>query len=250
MATTRKSAFKSPPPRLPQEGPSQFLDKLDPWFVGLAELFKRGAERGLAEHKRAVRTRRIEEGKGAQPTRTIPPAVHPEWPRTMGEMLKLLIALGDPGLADAMRFVQRKLPSEALTEDVNQALPNMISLLKYHTTLPELQWREIQGDRDAARQVVETTDFYNRWIHEQLPVGGVRFKTNERHNLLMIYGLPGGLARLTPQELADFFDEFCPCGETHTPEILRRLRLKLLKALDRGREAGSLIEDLRSSKNA
>jgi len=246
MATTRKSGLKSPPPRLPQEGPSQFLDKLDLWFVGLAQIFKRDARPGLDQGMHMTGAARIEEEKGAQSTRAIPPAVNPEWPHTVGQLLDLLITSGDPRLAEAMRFVQGKLPGEALAEDVNQALPNMISLLKYHATVPELQWREIQGDRDAGRQVVETADLYNRWIHEQLPVGGVRFKTNERHNLLMIYGLAGGLERLAPQELADFFDQFCPCGETHTPEVLRRLRLKLLKVLERGREASNLIENLRA----
>jgi len=250
MATTRKSGLKSPPPRLPHQGPSQFLDKLDPWFVGLAQLFKRDVTPRLDRKRRAVGVGRIGEEKSAPPTRTIPPAVHPEWPRTVGGILDLLITFGDTKLVDTVRFMQGRLQIEALTENVDEALPNIISLLKYHVTVPELQWREMQGDKNAGRQVVETADLYNRWMHDQLPVRGVRFKTNERHNLLMIYGLAGGLGRLTPQELADFFDDFCPCGETHTPEVLRRLRLKLLKVLDRGREASSLIEDLRARRNA
>lgn len=136
-----------------------------------------------------------------------------------------------------MKPIRQGLANEALVTDLNEVLPSMISLLKYHTTLPELQWREMQGDKDAGRQVVETEDIYNRWMHDQLPRGGVRFKTNARHNILMLYGLAGGLDRLTSQELADFFDQYCPCAETHTLEVLRRLREKLLKVMKRGGEA-------------
>jgi hypothetical protein len=92
--------------------------------------------------------------------------------------------------------------------------------------------------------VVETADFYNRWMHEQLPRTGVRFKTNARHNVLMLYGLAGGLNRLPSRELAEFFDQFCPCGETHTLEVVRRLRGKLLEVLKRGSAAADSIAAL------
>ena len=238
MATTRNSALKSP--RLPQEGPSNFLQKLDPWFVGLAHLFKEDAAARIDDSKPMGKAGHVDRGKHLQPAR-LPPAVLPEFPRTVGEMLASLATWGDPRLAEAMKAMQQGIPPEALTTDLNQVLPSMISLLKYHATVPELHWREMQGDKDAGRQVVETADVYNRWMHEQLPAGGVRFKTNARHNILMLYGLAGGLERLTSQELADFFDKFCPCGETHTVEVLRRLRRKLLKVLEHGAEAMDAI---------
>ncbi len=133
--------------------------------------------------------------------------------------------------------MQQRIPTEALTTDLNRVLPNIFCLLKYQVTVPELDGREMQGDREAGRQVVETADLYNRWMHEQLPREGVQFKTNIRHNLLMLYGLAGGLERLTSRELGDFFDQFCPCGKTHTLEVLRRLRQKLVLVLERGAKA-------------
>lgn len=136
-----------------------------------------------------------------------------------------------------VRAMQQKIPTQDLATDLNQVLPSVISLLKYHRTVPELWWGEMQGDKKAGRQVVETVDLYNRWIHEQLPRRGVRFKTNVWHNLLMLYGLAGGLKRLTSRELADFFDRLCPCGETHTLEVLKKLRTKLLKVMARYGEA-------------
>jgi hypothetical protein len=171
----------------------------------------------------------------------LPPAILPGWPCTVGGMVGLLAKVQDPRLTESVRAIQPTIPEEALTTDLNQALPSIISLLRYHATLPELQWREMRGDKNAGRQVVETVDLYNRWMHEQLPRGGVRFKTNASHNLLMLVGLAGGLERLASRELADFFDQFCPCGETHTLEVLRRLLRKLVKVLERGSEATGRI---------
>lgn len=237
MATTRKNAFKSAPPRLPNEGPSDFLRKLDPWFVGLARFFKEDAAARVGGLKPVDRSVHVSGRNQPQPVKSLPPAVLAEWPRTAGEMLGLLANWGDSRFAEAIKSMQRGIPKEALTTDLNQVLPNVISLLKYHATVPELQWREMQGDRNAGRQLVESEDVYNRWMHEQLPRGGIRVKTNVRHNVLMLFGLSGGLERLTSQELADFFDQFCPCGETHALEVLRRLRSKIVKVLERGGEA-------------
>jgi hypothetical protein len=152
-------------------------------------------------------------------------------------MLTLLTNRGDSRFAEAMGAIQQKTSEEALNADLDEVLPNVISLLKYQATMPDLLQREVRGDRSAGRQVVECKDIYNRWMHDQLPRGGVRFKTNVRHNLLMLYGLDSGLTKLTSQELAVFFDDFCPCGGTHTAEVLRRLRQKLVNVFERGREA-------------
>lgn len=241
MATTRNNAFKSPPPRLPDEGPSHFEHKLDPWFIGLARFFKENAAPQVVGPKCIGRAGHVDMGRYPQAVQSPPAPVLPEWPRTAGEMVSLLAKWGDPRFAEAMKAVKQRIPREDLKTDLNQVLPNMISMLKYQATMPDLRLREMRGDRNAGRQVVETEDLYNRWMHEQLPRGGVRFKTNVHHNVLMLFGLAGGLERLTSKELADFFDQFCPCGETHTLEVLRRLRRKLVKVLERGGEASDQI---------
>lgn len=236
MATTRKRRFKSSSPRLPHEAISSFRPRLEPWFIDLAQLLKEQAAARVDEPEPKSKAGHISGENQSQLIKS-PPAVLPAFPRTVGEMFGLLTNWGDPRLREAVKATQQKAPNEALTIDSNQVLPNMISLLKYHATVPELQRGEMKGDKKAGRRMVETLDVYNRWMHDQLPRGGVRFKTNPHHNLLMLYGLGGGLDRLTSQELADFFDEFCPCGQTHTLEVLRRLRRKLIKVLERGHEA-------------
>jgi hypothetical protein len=156
-------------------------------------------------------------------------------------MVGMLAKWEDSMLAEPISTMFQGIPREHLARDLNEVLPNIISLLKYHATVPELRWREMRGDRKAGRQFVETTDLYNRWMHEQLPRGGIRVKTNVHHNFLILCGMVGGLERLTSQELTDFFDQFCPCGTTHTLEVLVKLRRKLLKVLQRGRDAAERI---------
>jgi hypothetical protein len=249
MATTRNKPFKSPAPRLPQEGSPQFLHKLDPWFVDLARVFKETVP-PVGGAKRTDRASRDSEGRGRQPAKSVPAPLLPGWPRTLGEMLSLAARIEDPRIAGVFRALEQEFPKEALAMDLNPVLENGISLLKYQETVPELRWRELQGDRNAGRKVVETADLYNRWMHGQLPHGGVRVKTNVHHNLLMLFGLPAGLEKLTSKELADFFDQFCPCGETHTLEVLRRLRQKLLIAADRGAKSTSLLDQCYSHDTA
>lgn len=237
MATTRNKVFKSPPPRLRHEGPSRFLQKLDPWFVGSAHFFKENIAPEVNGAKRAETAGSARIKSCSRPVKSPPAPLIPQWPRTVGEMLRLLTSCGDLRFAEGIKAMQQRIPTEALTTDLNRVLPNIFCLLKYQVTVPELDGREMQGDREAGRQVVETADLYNRWMHEQLPREGVQFKTNIRHNLLMLYGLAGGLERLTSRELGDFFDQFCPCGKTHTLEVLRRLRQKLVLVLERGAKA-------------
>ena len=64
------------------------------------------------------------------------PAVQPGFPCTVGEMLGLLANSGDSRFRRVMQVMQQKIPTEALATDLNQVLPNMISLLKHQTTIP------------------------------------------------------------------------------------------------------------------
>lgn len=231
---TRKERFKSSP-RMPDQGPSSFLHKLEPWFVDLAGVLGKPAKQKVVGRPRKHRSGHTYEEK-RRPLGQ-PPVVQPWWPRTIGDLFALLAQCVDEREAQIIHDMQQKFSPRELATDVNQALPSVISLLKYQETVPELWWREMQGDPKAGRHMVETVDLYNRWIHDQLPHGRVRFKTNVHHNLLMIYGLPAGLQRLTSRELVEFFDQFCPCGSTHSQEVLNRLRNKLLNSIARGRKA-------------
>ncbi|HEV2177317.1 MAG TPA: hypothetical protein VGW33_08965 [Terriglobia bacterium] len=68
----------------------------------------------------------------------------------------------------------------------------------------------------------------------------LRFKTNTLHTTLMLRGLDveRGLQCLNEQELADFFDNVCHCGEDqHSAEALRRLRDRLRGKLEQSMQS-------------
>jgi hypothetical protein len=51
--------------------------------------------------------------------------------------------------------------------------------------------------------------------------------------LIMQAGLELGLRDLSPDELADCYDELCNCGKTHDPENMKKLRTRVIKIMDR-----------------
>ena len=219
-ASTRKAAFMSRLPRF--SVPPEFASKLETWFVEFSLHFRDMAKLPPADSETAK-----------HPLCVGPPAVAtPDCPKTVGELLDVMCQLPDPRISKAISAMKEKAPSNALAINVEQPLLQMLSLLKYQTSFAELHWREKQGDRKASAQVVDILHLYNQWVHELLPPGGVKFKTNERHHLLMLYGLLGGIEKLTSGELVHFFDKVCPCREEiHNQQVLQRLRAKLQKSL-------------------
>jgi hypothetical protein len=57
------------------------------------------------------------------------------------------------------------------------------------------------------------------------------FKGDVEHSDIfkVLWGL--GVEVLTPEELAVFFDEYCPCGRVHSADALKRQRARFVKAL-------------------
>jgi hypothetical protein len=136
MPTTRDKAFKSPDPRLPHEAGSNFLEKLEPWFVGFAYYVKENATQGVDRQKRARKAALVGNGNRPRSVKSPPAAVLPGWPRTVAEMLRLLAESGDPRFVEAMKTIQERIPTEALATDLNQVLPNAVSLLKVPSNGP------------------------------------------------------------------------------------------------------------------
>jgi hypothetical protein len=139
--------------------------------------------------------------------------------------------------AEVCFVIKEKLSQEMLGIDLNDGLLNILSSLRFKKTFRELQQSERQGNRKASRQVVEVMNLNNRWLHGQLPSGGIPFKTNPRHILLMLYGLSAGLDTLTSSELVQFFDDNCPCRKIHNQQSCRGSALKCRSARPRFRRS-------------
>jgi hypothetical protein len=86
-----------------------------------------------------------------------------------------------------------------------------------------------QGDINAYRRVTRIGEYYQRRRVGQGPMKPA--KGDPDHSDLLEMGLDMGLDRLTPEELADFFDAFCPCGKIHDADALKKQRLRTRKAL-------------------
>jgi hypothetical protein len=242
MPTTRNKPLKSLTARLQTRGPSDFRSKLDSWFIDFARLTQEDFKRLSGEQRQNRPRRKIGAHADSPHASPVPDPILPGWPQTVGEMFTLLGKSGDPRFAGVVKVVRDKLSPQENQTDLNSAIDSVLAMIKYQTTAPELRWREMQGDAAAGRKLVEVMHIRNLWLHGQLPRGGLRFKTNVHHNMLGTFGLAAGLNELTSTELADFFDEYCPCGEIHSSEVMRRLREKLCSMLERGQAATAKIK--------
>jgi hypothetical protein len=79
--------------------------------------------------------------------------------------------------------------------------------------------RENMGDLNAHNQIVRARDEFWKLAHGyRVP----RYKVSEIHSDLIELGLNLGLNRLTFEELAECFDDMCPCGREHAADALKR----------------------------
>jgi hypothetical protein len=87
-------------------------------------------------------------------------------------------------------------------------------------------------DGNAARRVLRTmADYEGIRCDKKRPKP---FKGKADHSSIFGFGLGLGLENLSGEELAIFFDRFCPsCREVHNADALRRQRTEFLRALER-----------------
>lgn len=100
---------------------------------------------------------------------------------------------------------------------------------RYRKNINQLTREYEAGDPKAVRQVNELRLELDLWSIGEIDPNRLRFKTDMDHFTLITGGLDLGLEKLTGEELADFFDEFCPCGKEHTVESLTKLRARIIK---------------------
>ena len=90
--------------------------------------------------------------------------------------------------------------------------------------------KEKEGDLTAHKQLVRAWDEFWRLLNGHGPVPP--FKVNQAHTDLLELGLHLGLKTLTAEELADCFDEVCPCGKIHDADALKKQRGRVLNDLE------------------
>jgi len=100
--------------------------------------------------------------------------------------------------------------------------------------------KEKEGNLRAHKQLVRAEDEFWCLLNGHGPVPP--FKVDQPHTDLLELGLHLGLKVLTAEELADCFDEVCPCGEIHDADALKKQRGRVLKDLE-----ATLYQSLRYS---
>jgi hypothetical protein len=90
--------------------------------------------------------------------------------------------------------------------------------------------REKDGDLKAHKQLARAEDEVWRLANGHGPV--TRFKVDQTHTDLLELGMHLGLKVLTAEELADCFEEVCPCGKFHDADALKKQRARVLKDLE------------------
>ncbi len=88
---------------------------------------------------------------------------------------------------------------------------------------------EKAGNLEAHAKVVRVRDDFWRAVHGRGPVAP--FKGNSDHSEIIELGSNLGLNKLTDEELADCFDEFCTCGKAHDADALKKQRARVRKQL-------------------
>jgi hypothetical protein len=88
------------------------------------------------------------------------------------------------------------------------------------------------GDFSAFRRVARVFEQYERLRTGQGQIKG--FRIHQEHHFLFELGIDMGLNKLGGEELATFFDTYCPCGENpHDADALKKERSRVVQQLQR-----------------
>jgi len=82
--------------------------------------------------------------------------------------------------------------------------------------------KEKKGDLEAHNQITRATDEFWLLLNGHGPVPA--FKADQVHSDLLELGLHNGLDKLSVEELANCFEELCPCGKEHSGDALTKQR--------------------------
>lgn len=133
---------------------------------------------------------------------------------------------------------------EGSTMSEGQFTVGWLAFNKFGKSIVELAKGDVAGDEKSSRQLLSVQRDYQDWRYGKLDVNKMRFKFDSHHILIMQAGLELGLRGLSPDELADCYDELCHCGKPHDPENMNKLRTRVIKIMDR------LVRNLSAKQNA
>lgn len=97
-------------------------------------------------------------------------------------------------------------------------------------------------DWDASRRVQRTISDLEQLRCGKGPIQPFKGDVEHGNMFDVLWGF--GIERLTPEETADFFDSYCPCGsEGHDPDALKKQRARFQKVLSKSIAEVDAIRD-------
>lgn len=113
-------------------------------------------------------------------------------------------------------------------EDVMMGSAEWLHFRRFGESVRQTTRNAKRGDLKAYKRIDHTLeDIYGWHCGQQIKP----FEGNLDHNSLLEIGLPLGLDKLSEEEIADFFDDYCPCRGAHDPNALGKLRRRLVAKL-------------------
>jgi hypothetical protein len=100
--------------------------------------------------------------------------------------------------------------------------------LKYGITFRELVC-QVKRDPKAYKKLMRVHEDYRRFRWGSSS-DRLKMKFNLTHFQIIIQGLDFGLKALNQEDLAECFDEICPCSKLHSSDYLKKLRTQIIKA--------------------
>lgn len=118
------------------------------------------------------------------------------------------------------------------SESSNQGVVESIYFERHKIPMKQDSVQMAAGDWGASRRVQRTFGDVEQLRCQKGPIR--RFKGNLEHSNMFetLWGF--GIELLTQEELADFFDKYCPCGiDAHDPDALIKQRARFKRILQR-----------------
>jgi hypothetical protein len=213
---------RKPRMKVPESTQTNWRDKVHPFFVHMLEynnqVTKLRSSPKKADQEEALRLTHNPPPELAEEADrmhdAIPPAERPQHDAYLSIF----------GLTDA---------PEGGTMSEGQFTLGWLAFNKFEKSIVELVGGNAAGDEKSSRQLLSVQRDFQAWRYGKLDVNKMRFKFDNHHILIMQAGLELGLRDLSPDELADCYDELCNCGKTHDPENMNKLRARVIKIIDR-----------------
>jgi hypothetical protein len=133
-------------------------------------------------------------------------------------------------------FAAQTIFADATNESEQQGVIEWLHFERHRVPLKVDMEKARQRDFDAFRRLLRTAEDITN-LHCERPVKPFKVDLEHSNMFEVLWGF--GIENLTPEELADVFDWYCPCGtEGHDPDALRKQRERFKQAI--GKDTQSL----------